>query len=506
MEASESFDDLECRLDGAAFATCEPSVSYRHLATGHHTFEARATFAGLADPTPASFDWTIAPDAPETPEVASFAPTKGPVGTKATTVTGSAFAAPATVTIGSSSPATATVSSPTKLTFLVPPGSRTNLVTVTTAGGDAFSKTVFTVTPTITSFSPHTIKAGDTVTVSGANLEDDPGLVLDVAGAQMPFVADSSTHGSFVFPFGNVGGLLRVTTQYGSFATTDKLALLAAMVPPFNPDHGSSGGSVGLDVFPPTGLTSVRFTGYAGGAPSVPASSFKVLRRDRHREDPRRRGERPHLGHERRRDDDECRLVRGGPEGHGPEQVIPAHGLRSVVNGSGFDHTAIVSFGGGPHGHGADGVDLHRAEDRAAGRGQDRPGRGEYGRVVAAGRGAVLQGASRDHERRSQPRPRRRDRGRRRHEPRRRAGNAEGRVDAGRRDRRLLDARQLSGAGRAHRRVAHADDPVGPGDGPGAEDPTRDRVVRARQGGDGHVRDPHRPHVQRRVGPSGSTA
>ena len=52
---------FECRLDGGAWAACASPKDYTGLANGSHTFEARATSgAGIIDPTPASYTWTIA--------------------------------------------------------------------------------------------------------------------------------------------------------------------------------------------------------------------------------------------------------------------------------------------------------------------------------------------------------------------------------------------------------------------------------------------------------------
>jgi hypothetical protein len=57
----------ECRLDGAAFASC-PAIGkqYTGLADGSHTFQVRGVNGSGPDPTPASFTWkvdTVAPSA-----------------------------------------------------------------------------------------------------------------------------------------------------------------------------------------------------------------------------------------------------------------------------------------------------------------------------------------------------------------------------------------------------------------------------------------------------------
>jgi uncharacterized protein YjiK len=51
---------FECSLDGAAYSTCTSPRSYSGLSEGSHTFAVRAVGStGDADPTPASFTWTI---------------------------------------------------------------------------------------------------------------------------------------------------------------------------------------------------------------------------------------------------------------------------------------------------------------------------------------------------------------------------------------------------------------------------------------------------------------
>ncbi|GAA2037039.1 right-handed parallel beta-helix repeat-containing protein [Polymorphospora rubra] len=52
----------ECRIDTGTFGPCLSPKSYAGLALGGHTFEVRAVdLAGNADPTPATYTWTISP-------------------------------------------------------------------------------------------------------------------------------------------------------------------------------------------------------------------------------------------------------------------------------------------------------------------------------------------------------------------------------------------------------------------------------------------------------------
>jgi hypothetical protein len=51
---------FRCQLDGAGFTSCTSPTSFTGLSSGSHTFDVEATdAAGNADPTPASFTWTV---------------------------------------------------------------------------------------------------------------------------------------------------------------------------------------------------------------------------------------------------------------------------------------------------------------------------------------------------------------------------------------------------------------------------------------------------------------
>jgi hypothetical protein len=61
--SNEANVTYECRVDGGLFLPCSQVFSTMALANGQHTIEVRAIDAlGTADPTPASFTWTLAPD------------------------------------------------------------------------------------------------------------------------------------------------------------------------------------------------------------------------------------------------------------------------------------------------------------------------------------------------------------------------------------------------------------------------------------------------------------
>jgi hypothetical protein len=60
LASNEAGSSFECRLDGGAWGTCTSPKSYSGLASGSHTFDARAIDqAGNVDPSPATRTWSI---------------------------------------------------------------------------------------------------------------------------------------------------------------------------------------------------------------------------------------------------------------------------------------------------------------------------------------------------------------------------------------------------------------------------------------------------------------
>jgi uncharacterized repeat protein (TIGR03803 family) len=81
-----------------------------------------------------------------TPQITSFAPPSGPVGTPVT-ITGVSLAQTTKVTFGGVKATTFTINSDMVVTATVPTGARTGKIAITTQGGTATSATSFTVTP-----------------------------------------------------------------------------------------------------------------------------------------------------------------------------------------------------------------------------------------------------------------------------------------------------------------------------------------------------------------------
>jgi uncharacterized repeat protein (TIGR03803 family) len=81
-----------------------------------------------------------------TPQISSFSPTSGPVGTSVV-ITGDSFTGAAEVVFACGKKATFTVDSDTRITASVPAGAMTGAINVVTPGGHVGSTTSFTVTP-----------------------------------------------------------------------------------------------------------------------------------------------------------------------------------------------------------------------------------------------------------------------------------------------------------------------------------------------------------------------
>jgi hypothetical protein len=84
VSSNEAGSTFACSLDGATYAACSIPKTYSALADGSHTFQVRATdTAANADPTPASYTWTI----DTTPPATSIGPATPAADTSSTSAT-----------------------------------------------------------------------------------------------------------------------------------------------------------------------------------------------------------------------------------------------------------------------------------------------------------------------------------------------------------------------------------------------------------------------------------
>ena len=149
-----------------------------------------------------------------TPQITTFTPTSGKVGT-VVTINGVSLTQTTKMTIGGK-PAAFTVLSDTQVKATVPAGAKTGLpISITTLGGVASSPAKFTVVPVISSFSPTSGPVGTSVVISGTSFSGTTSVTFGgVAATSLQVINDSQVDA--LVPSGAVTGLIAVTTPGGT--------------------------------------------------------------------------------------------------------------------------------------------------------------------------------------------------------------------------------------------------------------------------------------------------
>ena len=150
------------------------------------------------------------------PQVKSFTPASGATGTSVT-ITGVNFTRVKSVKFGST-PATYTVTSPTQIVARVPDGAATGRISVATGAGTAVSTTNYTVTASITSFSPASGPAGTYVVINGTGLTGVTQVRFNGEPAQYQVYSPNRLDAKV--PVTATTGRITVTTSSGSVVTS----------------------------------------------------------------------------------------------------------------------------------------------------------------------------------------------------------------------------------------------------------------------------------------------
>lgn len=236
------------------------------------------------------------------PTIASFSPTSAYAGetNRIITITGTNFKGTGEliplirvldVRIGGSS-ASFNVLSDTSITTVVPASVLYPIywISVTTTGGTVYSKDNFTVksvpAPTITSFSPSTGSAGETVRITGTNFMGSgalSGLItvisVKIGGTDASFNVDSDTSITAVVPANVAYPIywISVTTSGGTVFSGSNFTVKAASAPTissFTPASGKVGDLVTLTGTNFTSATEVKFAGTVAVFTVVSATSI----------------------------------------------------------------------------------------------------------------------------------------------------------------------------------------------------------------------------------------
>jgi hypothetical protein len=198
------------------------------------------------------------------PTVAAVSPNNGPAaGGTAVTITGTNYAAGATVTFGSAAATNVVVVSSTSITATTPAGSAgavTVAVTVSGQSGSLANGFTYVVAPTVSSVSPNSgpTTGGTAVTITGTNFASGATVTFGSAAATNVVVV-SSTSITATTPAGSAGAVavtVTVSGQSGSL-TNGFTYVVAPTVSSVSPNSG-----------PVVGGTAVTITGtnFASGA------------------------------------------------------------------------------------------------------------------------------------------------------------------------------------------------------------------------------------------------
>jgi uncharacterized repeat protein (TIGR03803 family) len=153
-----------------------------------------------------------------TPQITTFSPASGAVGTTVT-ITGVSLTQTTAVTIGTKA-ATFTVNSDTQVTATVPAGAKTGkAITVTTAGGTATSKAKFVVQPLVKTFTPSSGPVGTSVTITGNSFAGTTKVTFGGVVATSYKAINDTTVDALV-PTGAVTGPIAVITAGGTGTST----------------------------------------------------------------------------------------------------------------------------------------------------------------------------------------------------------------------------------------------------------------------------------------------
>ena len=200
---------------------------------------------------------------PAAPTITSFTPTSAAPG-QVVTLSGTNFTG-AVVRFNGTMVTTISVVTTSTIYATVPDGASTGTITVTNYGGTATSAIVFTVMPTITSFTPSSGVAGTVVTISGTKFTGATAVSIGGTAAASFNVVSASTISATVGS--GASGMITVTAPGGIASSTD-IFIFAACTSGTNPTDGASMVWVPGGTFTMGSIDGVSVTAQVGGESS----------------------------------------------------------------------------------------------------------------------------------------------------------------------------------------------------------------------------------------------
>ena len=207
------------------------------------------TVSGQAGSLATGFTYVVAPT------VSSVSPNSGPAaGGTAVTITGTNFAAGATVTFGATAATNVVVVNSTTITATTPAGSAGAVTVTVTVNGQSGSLTngfTYVVPPTVTSVSPNggSTAGGTGVTITGTNFVTGATVTFGSTAATNVVVV-SGTQITATTPAGSAGAVtvtVTVSGQAGSLATGFTY-VVAPTVSSVSPNSGPAAGGTAVTI------------------------------------------------------------------------------------------------------------------------------------------------------------------------------------------------------------------------------------------------------------------
>ncbi|MBO2008240.1 IPT/TIG domain-containing protein [Hymenobacter negativus] len=195
------------------------------------------------------------------PNITSFTPTSGPVGTTVV-ITGTGFTGTTAVKFNGVAATSFTFINDSEVRAVVATGSGTGSISVTAAGGTGSSGSPFSLlpAPVITGYGPSLGPVGTSVMITGNYFVSVTQVTFN--GMSASFVVNSSTQLTATVPAGATTGPLGVTTGSGTGVTTSVFTVLPSpTLTSLNPGSATTGSYISLNGTNLTGAYAITFPG-----------------------------------------------------------------------------------------------------------------------------------------------------------------------------------------------------------------------------------------------------
>ncbi|MFN2470289.1 MAG: IPT/TIG domain-containing protein [Gaiellaceae bacterium] len=213
------------------------------------------------------------------PAISSFSPTSGAAGSTVVTINGTNFTGTAAVRFNGK-PASFSVVFATQIRATVPNGATTGRISVTSPTGTGTSATNFTVSYTVSSFSPTSGPTGTIVTVTGNGFTNPSTVKFNGVSATTTYVSPSQLRATV--PASAATGTITVvrstaptTTQSATPYTVTPF--VAPTISGFTPTSGLAGARVRINGAYFSGAGAVKFNGVSAAYTIVSATQIDAV-------------------------------------------------------------------------------------------------------------------------------------------------------------------------------------------------------------------------------------